>query len=400
MPAPHPPISSKTANNEVSSDTPVNQQQLDRLTREIVRELISEHIEKLPDRSTVDKIITDRIQPLIERERVHQLLGEHFAKTVDRETVHNIIGNRMSQASATQRPTLWEDDISANTLDEEPFETLRSPSSQEVDRFVQLATEHSDRETLATVDIAQLVANDNIPIPTAADREGYFAGYDEKYWLFGLADYLKVMQSAAKYNLQPKSVLDFGCASGRVLRHFAVQTDIQDIWGSDINRRHIRWLCEHMPMHVRPIFNHCIPSLPIPDASIDLITAFSVFTHIDTFEIHWLAELSRILSDDGICYMTVHTEDTWSSLAEDLNNPDNRLLNSLINIDPEVADQLQGPMPADRLVYRFAQQGPYRAQVFLSNRHIETVWGRFFSIQEIIPRHHQRQTVVVLKKRR
>ena len=98
--------------------------------------------------------------------------------------------------------------------------------------------------------------------------------------------------------------------------------------------------------------------------------------------------------------MTVHTEDTWSSLAEDLNNPDNRLLNSLINIDPEVADQLQGPMPADRLVYRFAQQGPYRAQVFLSNRHIETVWGRFFSIQEIIPRHHQRQTVVVLKKRR
>ena len=155
-----------------------------------------------------------------------------------------------------------------------------------------------------------------------------------------------------------------------------------------------------MPMHVRPVFNHCIPSLPIPDASIDLITAFSVFTHIDTFEIHWLAELSRILSNDGICYLTVHNEDTWASLAEDKNNPDNRLLKSITGIDPAVSAQLEESMPGDRLVYRFAQQGPYRAQVFLSNRHLETVWGRFFSIEEIIPRHHQRQTVVVLKKRR
>ena len=397
MPAPQPPLSAKSPPNgepqPAVSDAPPASQQLGHLTREIVRELISKHLTKLPDRSTVHQIITERIQPLIERERVHQLLGE---RTVDRQTVHDIIGSRLR----SERPALWEDDISANTLDEEPFETLSSPNSRDADRFVQLATEHGDRETLATVDIAQLVANDNIPIPTAADRERYFPGHDEKYWLFGLADYLKVMQSAAKYNLQPKSVLDFGCASGRVLRHFAVQTDIQDVWGSDINRRHIRWICEHMPMHVRPVFNHCIPSLPIPDASIDLITAFSVFTHIDTFEIHWLAELSRILSNDGICYLTVHNEDTWASLAEDKNNPDNRLLKSITGIDPAVSAQLEESMPGDRLVYRFAQQGPYRAQVFLSNRHLETVWGRFFSIEEIIPRHHQRQTVVVLKKRR
>ena len=245
-----------------------------------------------------------------------------------------------------------------------------------------------------------MVVKDDIPIPIPTDREGYFPGFDEKYWLFGLADYLKVMETAAKYQVQPKSVLDFGCASGRVLRHFAAQTDIKNIWGSDINRRHIRWLYEHMPMHVRPVFNHCIPSLPIADASIDVITAFSVFTHIDTFEIHWLAELSRILSDDGLCYLTVHNEDTWEALAGDENNSENRLLRSLIGIDPEVVNQLQHPMPGDRLVYRFADQGPYRAQVFLSNRHLETVWGRFFSIEEIIPRHHQRQTVVVLKKRR
>jgi len=368
--------------------------------RDSLHEIISKRIENLVTGSTVHKFITDRITPLIERETVHRLLDERLARTVDRETVQKIALNCIPKQPPPLRPASWEDDISANALDEEPFETLSSPCSRDVDLFVQAAVEHWDHETLATVDIAQLVAKDDIPIPIPPDRERYFPRHDEKYWLFGLADYLKVMQTAAKHKLRSNSVLDFGCASGRVLRHFAAQTDIKNIWGSDINRRHIRWLYEHMPMNVRPVFNHCIPSLPIPDASIDVITAFSVFTHIDAFEIHWLAELSRILSDDGICYFTVHNEDTWESLAEDQNNPDNRLLTSLINIAPEVTEQLAGPLPGDRLVYRFAEQGPYRAQVFLSNKHLERVWGRFFSIQEIIPRHHQRQTVVVLKKRR
>ena len=382
-----------------------SQQDLEHLTREVAQQILTNRIGEIANSQAFHKVITSRIGPLIERDRFHQILGERLAQLIDRDTVHQIITERLSAESPppsppAERPALWEDDISANTLDEEPFETLPSPNSSVLDRYIEAAAGHGDRETLAKVDIAKMVANDNIPIPDPDDRERYFPGFDEKYWLFGLADYLKVMDAAAKYNVQPKSVLDFGCASGRVLRHFAAQTDIKNIWGSDINRRHIRWLYEHMPQHVRPVFNHCIPSLPIPDNSIDVITAFSVFTHIDTFEIHWLAELSRILSDGGICYLTVHNEDTWDSLAEDRENPNNRLVRCLIGIDPSVADQLNHPMPGDRLVYRFAEQGPYRAQVFLSNRHLETVWGRFFSIEEIIPQHHQRQTVVVLKKRR
>ena len=395
------------------------QQDVEHLTRQIVHQIVDGKIEKLLDRETaqnlvangtsnltdslaVHKLITARTEHLMERSTVHRLFSEHLAQLVDRDTVYKIVTERLSMQlpQTSQRPALWEDDISANTLDESPFEKLSAPSSREVELFVEAAATHGDRETLAKVNIREMVVKDDIPIPTPTDREGYFPGFDEKYWLFGLADYLKVMETAAKYKVQPKSVLDFGCASGRVLRHFAAQTEIKNIWGSDINRRHIRWLYEHMPMHVRPVFNHCIPSLPIADGSIDVITAFSVFTHIDTFEIHWLAELSRILSDDGLCYLTVHNEDTWEALAGDENNPNNRLLQSLIGIDPEVVNQLQHPMPDDRLVYRFADQGPYRAQVFLSNRHLETVWGRFFSIEEIIPRHHQRQTVVVLKKRR
>ncbi len=130
-----------------------------------------------------------------------------------------------------------------------------------------------------------------------------------------------------------------------------------------------------------------------------MITAFSVFTHINTFETCWLAELRRIMHDDGLCYLTVHNEDTWEICREELDNPDNRLVQSILKIDPEVIHKIHQPLADTRTVYRFAQAGPYRAQVFHSNNYLEKVWGRFFKIEEILPAHHVRQTVVILRKK-
>jgi ubiquinone/menaquinone biosynthesis C-methylase UbiE len=339
----------------------------------------------------------DDAQEPITRQQVVDLLAANREDMLSRESAQQIIGNRLHR----HRPISWENDISLNALDETPFEVAPSPAEIALQTFNAAIKENSScsPETLGDRDVMELIAKDTLPIPIPQDRENYFPGYDEKYWLFGLSDYLRVMQVAEQFDLEPKSVLDFGCSSGRVIRHFACQSNIPEIWGTDINRRHIRWLYEHMPMHVKPVFNHCIPTLPIPESSVDVITAFSVFTHIDTFEIHWIAELSRILSRDGFCYLTIHNEDTWQALGDQIENKENRLVQSMIEIDPNVADQLRGPLPGNRLVYRFSPNGPYRAQVFLSNQHIEQVWGRFFKIENILPQHHQRQTVVVLKKR-
>lgn len=333
----------------------------------------------------------------ISREQVLDLLAAYRKDVLSREAAHEIIGNRLHR----HRPISWENDISVNALNETPFEVSPSPAEITFETFTKAIQENTScsPETLGDRDIMELAAKDALPIPLPQDRENYFPGHDEKYWLFGLSDFLRVMEVAKRFELAPQSVLDFGCSSGRVLRHFACQSDVSEIWGTDINRRHIRWLYEHMPMQVKPVFNHCIPTLPIPESSVDVITAFSVFTHIDTFEIHWLAELSRILSRDGFCYLTIHNEDTWLALRDQAENKENRLVQSMIEIDPQVEKQLKGQMPGNRLVYRFSPNGPYRAQVFLSNEHIDRVWGRFFKIEKIMPRHHQRQTVVVLRKR-
>ena len=300
--------------------------------------------------------------------------------------------------SGLQRPISWEEDISRNTLDIEPFDNLLSPAQMAPEEFDTPARKRIEA-LLKNESLEAMIQRDTFPIPCPEDREGYAPGFDGAYWLTGLEDYLKVMQVAEKQNVKPQSVFDFGCASGRLIRHFAAQSNVSEIWGSDINRRHIRWLYEHLPQTVKPLFNHCIPSLPLPDGSIDIVTAFSVFTHIDTFETSWLAEIRRILSPNGFAYLTVHNEATWIALRDQIDNEANRLVQSIIRVDPEFKTQIQNDLPSDRLVYRFSQMGPYRAQVFHSNKYLENVWGRFFKVVQILDLHHVRQSVVVLQRR-
>ncbi len=364
----------------------VNQNQLNETQPTKAKSDVRIIVEREPDSQALDV------------ETVHQIVNERLRdiQGLDTDQVHRIVTNRLRDS----RPVAWEEDISRNTLDTLPFSNLPSAATLDATEFKSSPIRLASIEPLLDGRVlSDLIAKDTYPIPCAEDREGYSLGYDGQYWLSGLEDYLKIEQAAKRYGVDARSVFDFGCASGRVVRHFAAQSDIPEIWGSDINRRHIRWLYEFMPHTIKPIFNHCIPALPIRDNSVDIITAFSVFTHIDTFETSWLAELQRILSDDGIAYITVHNEDTWAAIRKSIDDKSNRLVQSIINIDPTFRETLMGEMPDTKSVYRFSQSGPYRAQVFHSNNFLRQVWGRFFSIEEILPLHHARQTVLILRNK-
>jgi SAM-dependent methyltransferase len=289
------------------------------------------------------------------------------------------------------RPASWDEDISCNSIDSEPFEN-RPAISERLHELQGL-----NAPCLRGGDARTWGARDTLPIPVPSDREQYSPHHDGQYWFSGLRDYLNVMDVCQQLGLSVGRLFDFGCASGRVLRHFVAQSDIAELWGSDINARHIRWLYEFMPRRVKPIANHAIPQLPIADQYFDLIIAFSVFTHIDTFETCWLAELKRILKPGGLAYLTVHNDDTWRVLRNELDNENNRLIRSMMASDPHIVEKLQGELPPGKTVFRFTHLGPYRAQVFHSNCYIQNVWGRFFEILEILPCHHVRQSVVVCR---
>ncbi len=143
------------------------------------------------------------------------------------------------------RKLKWEDDISLNHDSTEPFENAISPAQMPAESFE--IWSRLNGQLLDGVPVIRFAARDTYPVPHARDREGYQVNYDARYFLNGLADYLKILGAVEKHQISMKSFLDFGCASGRVLRHFCAQSEIQNLWGCDINGRHVKWMNDHLP---------------------------------------------------------------------------------------------------------------------------------------------------------
>ncbi len=294
------------------------------------------------------------------------------------------------------RMPTWEEDISLNHDTCDPFENFPPPCEIPIEEF--RLGDVLPEELLGGIPLADYVARDTYPIPSADDREGYNRNFNARFFVTGLADFLKIRATAKKYDVDLQSFFDFGCASGRVLRHFCAQSQIPNLWGSDINGRHIRWLNDYLPQRLKVIHNNCIPQIPIADNSIDVVSAFSVFTHIDTFETAWLAELYRVLKPGGLCYLTVHNEDTWKLLQEADEN--NGLLKRFQNVDPNFDELLKHEIPVERKCFRYTKLGPYRALVVHSNAYLHKTWGRFFEILEIQGKAHgYMQSVLIGRKK-
>lgn len=292
----------------------------------------------------------------------------------------------MTDFSEFRSPT-WEEDISRNHDSDAPFVNAIPPNQMPLEAF-NAASRITD-ELLGGRPLAEFIELDGYPIPHADDREGYQANYDARYFLNGLVDFLKIQQAVTKYDVRMNSYFDFGCASGRVLRHFCAQTEVEDLWGCDINGRHIKWLNDYLPAKLKIIHNHCLPHLPMATSSIDLISAFSVFTHVDIFETAWLSELHRILKPGGLVFLTVHNDATWDYLQKvNQAGMEDSLLKRLCRIEPRTRDWLANPLPSGRTDFRYTNVGPYRALVFHSNDYLRKTWGRYFEIAEIQSKEH------------
>jgi SAM-dependent methyltransferase len=245
-------------------------------------------------------------------------------------------------------------------------------------------------------------SRDPYPIPSAKDREGYFVDRHYDWWLSGLKDYLSIKQMLAKngadFPTNP-TFMDFGCASGRVLRHFACQEPASCLWGCDINLRHVEWVRKYLHRHIKIFQNSLIPHLPIEDNSLDLVYAFSVFTHIDDLELMWIAEIRRILKKGGFAYLTVHSEDTWKELT-----PRDPLYPLLLSCKDHtegysvMAESYFKPMPFPRMVFHWTRSSVYNAIVFHSSGYVRDTWGRLLTVRDRWTRGHLRQDVVLLQK--
>jgi ubiquinone/menaquinone biosynthesis C-methylase UbiE len=242
--------------------------------------------------------------------------------------------------------------------------------------------------------IIDALQRDEWPIPDAQNRENYAPGYDIAYWISGYGHYRLLSKTAERHGVDGGRCYDFGGSSGRVCRHFAIQSDAWDVWLSDFKESSVEFVADYLPMNIKPFVNAAFPSLPLPDAYFDLAYGCSVFTHINELEIPWLLELRRILRIGGLACLSVHNDDTWRWLAE---HPEDQQRKRNREWRPDVADLPEIP-EGERIVVTHRDDDPYNCNVFHSDGYLRRVWGRFFKIVEIIPHSLGIQALVVCRR--
>lgn len=114
-----------------------------------------------------------------------------------------------------------------------------------------------------------------------------------------------LLEAKGRSSTQAKSILDFGCGSGRTIRNIE-PTGHDPVMGIDIDRAAIGWCRSNLPGYQFQTVAH-LPPTNLPGEQFDLIYAISVFTHLDeAMQFSWLAEISRLLSPNGIFIASLH----------------------------------------------------------------------------------------------
>lgn len=285
-----------------------------------------------------------------------------------------------------QAQTIWENFISLNS-DVEPNFNLLAPAREYLDT-------DSRKLDWTELDFSEALSRDQYPLPATNDREGYYGDDHFSYWASGLFDARQLIKVAETQGIGINSYLDLGCASGRVLRHIALERPDCKTVGCDINRLHIEWCNSYLPKNCMAFQNHSIPSLPIEDNSLDMVSAFSVFTHIEALETGWLAEIRRVLKPGGLAWLTVHTEGTL--MAMDQNWPLWRP--TMEHPVAKIALDEQRNFSGDRLVLRWHAHRSYSSNTFYKSEYLKSRWTRFLDLIELRPRFPDFQDVMLMRK--
>lgn len=118
---------------------------------------------------------------------------------------------------------------------------------------------------------------------------------------------LKYLRHSGVDPHQIRSILDFGCGSGRALVGWYSDHPDRKLCGCDINGELIYWGKKNLPAHIELHHSSLMPPLPYPEDSFDFIHLISVFTHLSLrTQKRWISEFKRILKPGGHLLITLH----------------------------------------------------------------------------------------------
>lgn len=160
---------------------------------------------------------------------------------------------------------------------------------------------------------------DALPKRPALDAQETFTGRSEDAAMeqaFGFYQVCKERLRALGRTLTPETrVLDFGCGWGRITQVFLKDVHPWNLIGSDVLDRAIAH-SRRAGIPFRLIKNDPLPPLPLPDASLDLVLSYSVFSHLsEDHALAWMKEFRRLLSPGGVVLATTRPRESLAAFA-------------------------------------------------------------------------------------
>ena len=223
-------------------------------------------------------------------------------------------------------------------------------------------------------------------------RMGYGTGSDEEFLKSGLKTNSSIRSIMADNNIlldNNSVVLDWGCATGRVLRHFAKEAESGEFWGMDKDEVSMIWAKANLAPPFNFLTSTAYPHFPFQDNKFSFIYGVSVFTHIEHLVDVWLMEFRRILRIGGYALFTVHDENTAKWLHEYQTAP-----------WPWIPPDLDLPeIPKHDVTNITIFSGNWGGtHTFFKQEWIRKEWGRYLDIVEIRPFAEGYQSAVLLRK--
>ena len=261
-----------------------------------------------------------------------------------------------------------------------------------VDQLPATSASSTFRELLSKADVRAAMASDSVPLPLPEDREGYHADRHLDYWLSGFKDAQHLLEQV---HLPARGVrhLDLGGCTGRVARHVATLRPEWEVTLADINPAYVQWVGKHAAGKYKAIQTNPEPPLPFGARSLDLVSAYSVFSHIDHNDEAWLAELARVLKPGGFAYLTILDEASW-----EYTRTHDWFAQSMSRSGKEqefLRKLAAGGIPEEKYVVVNSDNEAYNCCVFLRRSYVERVWSKHFKNLRFDVGGHEYQTIVV-----
>ena len=163
------------------------------------------------------------------------------------------------------------------------------------------------------------VAPDGFPMPPAKLMVLVTGSGDANWYTeggrLGVESICSVLDQAGARPGDLRSVLDFGCGCGRVIRYWRALTPAQ-LYGTDCNPRLVDWCRRNLPF-ARFQSNTLEPGLHYADHQFEFAYALSVFTHMpEDQQQPWMNELWRILLPRGYLLITTQGDEFLPKLTQ------------------------------------------------------------------------------------